>query len=65
LSELATIMEHHAGHVYRENTVLLQWHDAFSQPILLHRTFPEDQVQALADRFGTRYRMDDTDPTGG
>lgn len=70
LSELAKIMECHAApelaihfHVYRDDSVLLEWHDAFSQPMLLSRRISEDQVKALADRLGTLYRMDHSDPT--
>ncbi len=72
LSELAKIMDRHAEpelaihfHVYRDNAVLLEWHDAFSQPISLNPAFPEEQVKALAERFGTRYRLDSTDPARG
>lgn len=72
LSELAQIMDHHAEpelavhfHVYRDTSVLLEWHDAFSQPMSLNSALPEEQVKALADRFGTRYRMDSSDPTRG
>jgi hypothetical protein len=66
LSQLAKIMEHHAEpelavhfHVYRGHSLLLEWYDAFdvSRPMLLSPTFSEDQVKALADRFGTQYRM--------
>lgn len=72
LSELAKIMECHAQpelathfHVYRNGSVLLEWHDAFFDPMLLSRAFSEDQMKALADRFGTRYRMENADATRG
>lgn len=35
-------------HVYRGQTVLLEWHDAFAQPMLLAGELPEEQVRAFA-----------------
>ena len=72
LSELAKIMGSHAEpelaihfHAYRGDSVLLEWHDAFSDPMLLSGAFSEDQVKALADRFGTRYRGYHANPACG
>ena len=55
-------MEHHAEpelavhfHVYRNDTVLLEWDDAFSQPMLISGVIPEEKVKLLADRFGKGY----------
>lgn len=63
LGELARIMGHHAEpelavhfHVYRDDDVLLEWHDAFSQPMLVSGAIPEEKVKALADKLGTAYR---------
>ena len=63
LAELARIMEHHAEpelavhfHVYHNNLVLLEWHDAFSQPLLISGTIPEEQVKVLADRIGKNFK---------
>ena len=63
LTELAEIMEHHASpelaqhfHVYRQKSVLLQWHDACFDPLLLSPAVSEDQVRDLAERLGTRFR---------
>jgi len=63
LGELARIMERHAGpelaihfHVYRQETVLLQWHDAFSAPLLLSGIIPREEVEVLACRMGGRFR---------
>ncbi|MFB3917953.1 MAG: hypothetical protein ACE14M_14585 [Terriglobales bacterium] len=57
-------MEHQAEpelaihfHIYRNKVVLLEWHDAFSQPILLSGNFSKEQVQVLAERMGTRFKM--------
>jgi hypothetical protein len=55
LSELAGLAEHHVApelavhfHVYRNAEVLLEWHDAFWQPMLLSGTLPESKVRAFA-----------------
>jgi hypothetical protein len=56
LSEMAELAEYHAApefavhfHVYRNAEVLLQWHDAFGQPMLLSRALPEHKVRAFAE----------------
>ncbi len=43
-------------HVYQEQTVLLQWHDVFSQPMGLAGRFSEQQVRVFAGRLGMSYR---------
>lgn len=55
LSALAEIAESCAEpelathfHVYRNGKVLLEWHDAFTQPMLLADDLPEDRVRAFA-----------------
>ncbi|MBI5394181.1 MAG: hypothetical protein HZA91_02670 [Verrucomicrobia bacterium] len=51
LARLAELSEHCAApelgvhfHVYCENKILLEWHDAFGQPMLLSGDIPEDKV---------------------
>jgi hypothetical protein len=63
LTKLARIMARHAEpelavhfHVYRNDTVLLEWHDAFSQPMLISGCVPDQEVRILAERFGERPR---------
>lgn len=63
LTELARIMNHHAEpelaihfHVYREDSVLLEWHDAFSQPMLISGATPEEEVKELAHKIGNSFR---------
>ena len=63
LTELVRVMEHHAEpelavhfHIYREDSVLLEWHDAFSQPMLLSGVIPEEQVKIFADKIGQTFR---------
>jgi hypothetical protein len=59
LAELTRIMDHHAEselavhfHVYHNKLVLIEWHDAFSQPILISCAIPEQQVKVFADKIG-------------
>ena len=58
LSRLAAIMDHHAEpelawhfHVYRAGVVLLEWHDAFGQPMLVSGAVPDAELEDLAERF--------------
>lgn len=55
LSTLATLAESRAApelaihfHVYREGRILLEWHDVFSQPMLLSDELPEHNVRMFA-----------------
>ncbi len=64
ITELAKIMKHHAEpelaihfHVYRNGKVLLEWHDAFDQPLLIAGSIPEKKVAALAQKFGTSHEI--------
>ena len=63
LTELARIMNHHAEpelavhfHIYRNETVLLEWHDAFSQPMLMSGAIPEEKIKVFADKIGKNFR---------
>ncbi|MDT3778258.1 hypothetical protein PJI16_11890 [Nitrospira sp. MA-1] len=63
LTELSGIMKHHAGpelavhfHVYRNDAVLLEWHDAFFQPMLMSGAIPEEKVQNFANKIGKKFR---------
>jgi hypothetical protein len=56
-------MGHHAEpelavhfHVYRNDTVLLEWHDAFSQPMLMSGAIPQETVKVFADKIGKGFR---------
>jgi hypothetical protein len=59
LAELVRIMDHHAEpqlaihfHVYRQGSVLLQWHDAFSGSMLLGGSLKREEAEAFAGRLG-------------
>jgi hypothetical protein len=63
LTELARVMKHHAEpelavhfHIYRHDSVLLEWHDAFSQSMLMSGAIPEEQVRVFADKIGKNFR---------
>jgi hypothetical protein len=44
-------------HAYRNQTVLLECHDAFTQPMLLSGEFPEQQIRAFAERLRMSYKQ--------
>jgi hypothetical protein len=59
LARLSGLMESRACpelaihfHVYRGQTLLLQWHDAFTQPMLLSGNFTEAEVKRFCERLG-------------
>jgi hypothetical protein len=43
-------------HVYRHQSVLLEWHDAFTQPMLLSGEFPEQSVRVFAESLHMSYK---------
>ena len=64
LAELDVLSESHAEpelavhfHVYRDDKVVLQWHDAFSDPMLLDGNIPEKQVSSLAEALGMTFKL--------
>ena len=63
LAELRELAEHHAEpelaihfHVYKDGRVILEWHDAFDESMLLREDIPESEVRTLARRLGTTYK---------
>jgi hypothetical protein len=63
LRELAAIMQHHATpelaihfHIYIKGKVLIEWHDAFSQPMLMNGSISEEKVKAFAGKIGKEYK---------
>jgi len=64
LAELAVLAESHAApelavhfHVYRDGKVLLEWHDAFSQPMLLDGSIPEERIKGFAEVLGMKVKL--------
>jgi hypothetical protein len=43
-------------HVYRGQSVLLEWHDAFTQPMLLSGELPEHKVRTFAEGLSMSYK---------
>jgi len=61
LTALAQIAESYAEpeiavhfHVYRNGNVLLQWHDAFSHPMLLSGELSEDNIRTFAEALSMK-----------
>jgi hypothetical protein len=40
-------------HLYDEQGMILEWHDAFTQPMLISSRIPEAQVRQFADAIGS------------
>lgn len=62
LFELADIAEKCAEpevaihfHVYKNNKVLLQWFDAFSDPLFFSKDLSEEQIKPFCDKLGLTY----------
>jgi hypothetical protein len=56
-------MKHHAEpelavhfHIYCDENVLLEWHDAFSQRMLMSGSIPEEEVKVFTDKIGTSFK---------
>lgn len=53
-------------HVYRTQTVLIEWHDAFDQPMLLSGELPEQKIRTFAERLSMSYKRVEPDaPANG
>lgn len=65
LAGLAKIMEHHAEpelaihfHVYLVGRLLIEWYDAFMQPMHISGILPEEKIKILAEKIGKGYKME-------
>jgi hypothetical protein len=63
LNELTKIMTHHAAqelavhiHVYRGNEVLLEWYDAFSDPLLMNGIISEEQIKIFSNKIKATFK---------
>lgn len=45
-------------HVYRDKEILLEWHDAFSQPMPFAGSLGEDTVRQFATALGAKYKRE-------
>ncbi len=43
-------------HVYTERGVLIDWYDAFSDPMFISKQFSEEEVRAFSDRVSMKYK---------
>ena len=62
LGALAELMDRHAEpelaihfHVYAGEKMIIEWNDAFIDPIRVNATIPAQHVKALADALGTSF----------
>ncbi len=64
LGKLTELQENHAEpeiamhvHVYKKpNKLILEWHDAFSNPIYLDKNIPEFKVKNFSQHLGIEYK---------
>lgn len=52
-------------HAYCDQAVLLEWHDAFTNPMLLSAEIPEQRVRAFAERLQMSFQRGSVEPTVG
>jgi hypothetical protein len=62
VQELAALTGQHATpeicdhlHAYKDGRVLLEWHDAFDQKLLISREVSEEKVAEFCKRLGAKY----------
>ena len=62
LLELAEIAEHYAEpevaihfHVYKDDEMLLEWYDAFANPIFVSKELPENKIKEFCNRLSVGY----------
>jgi hypothetical protein len=65
LKELAEIAERHAEyeiaghvHVYVNHEILLQWFDAFSDPIYISAKINEKKIKSFAEALNLQYQLE-------
>ncbi len=65
LSALADISERYAEpevaihfHVYKDDQILLQWYDAFCDPIFISNEVPEYNVKEFCTKLSLKYEID-------
>ena len=60
--ELAALAARHAEpeicdhfHAYKDDNMLMQWHDAFDLPLLIDESMTEAGLQSFCNKLGVRY----------
>jgi hypothetical protein len=63
VKDLATLSDQYAEpqvavhvHIYRGNKMLLQWFDAFADPMFVSTDIREDQIQRFSEALGIKYK---------
>ena len=62
---LAGIMERHATpeatvhlHIYKDNKILLQWHDAFyDDPLYISEAIDEEKIKLFCEKLSLKYKL--------
>ena len=61
---LADIMERHATpecavhiHIYKDNKILLQWHDAFDEPMYISEAIDEENIKQFCEKLSLKYKL--------
>jgi hypothetical protein len=64
VSGLADIMERHTApeaavhfHVYKDNKILLQWYDAFDDPMYISEAIDEEKIKQFCEKLSLKYRL--------
>ena len=64
LDGLAQLADKHAEpeiadhlHIYKDNKIILQWYDAFSDPFYISKEILEDKVKNFCSRLNTTYKI--------
>jgi hypothetical protein len=64
LLRLAEIAEHCAEpevaihfHVYKDNRILLQWFDAFDNPVCISKEIPEEKIREFCKKLGIEHML--------
>lgn len=61
----AEIMEHHATpegaahlHVYKDDKILLEWHDAFwDDPMYISEDIAEEKIKQFCEKLSLKYKL--------
>lgn len=63
ITELVDIMERHAQpelamhfHSYKDNKIILQWYDAFDDPMYISEAIEEEKIKRLCEELSLKYK---------
>ena len=52
-------------HIYRDDKVLLEWHDAFSRPMYLSDEFKTEEIRQFAEKLSMKFKKSLTTASSG